>query len=85
LAKQTSERLLKSRIWTLNLWAMGTPGLLGFYICDKDLDEMLDEREGKESTVEILSNEEIREKQIRLVHQETVRVPKSPVLIAEWV
>lgn len=62
---------------------MGTPGLLGFYICDKDLDEMLDEREGKESMVEILSNEEIREKQIRLVHQETVRVPKSPDLIAE--
>ena len=41
---------------------MGTPGLLGFYICDKDLDEMLDEREGKESMVEILSNEETREK-----------------------
>ena len=55
---------------------MGTPGLLGFYICDKDLDEMLDEREGKESKVEILSNEETREKQIRLGHQETVRAPK---------
>lgn len=54
---------------------MGTPGLLGFCICDKDLDEMLDEREGKESMATILYNEETREKQIRLVHQETVRAP----------
>ena len=62
---------------------MGTLGLLGFCICDNDLDEMLDEREGKESTATILYNEETREKQIRLVHQETVRAPISPDFIAE--
>lgn len=44
---------------------------------------MLDERKGKESMVKILSNEETKEKQIILVHQETVRAPKSPDLIAE--
>ena len=37
---------------------MGTLKLLGFCICDKDLEEMLDERKGKESMVKILSNEE---------------------------
>lgn len=62
---------------------MGTLRLLGFCICDKDLEEMLDERKGKESMVKILSNEETKEKQIILVHQETVRAPKSPDLIAE--
>lgn len=50
---------------------------------DKDLDEMLGGREGKELMLKILSNEETRQKQIRWVHKETVRVPKSHDLIAE--
>lgn len=52
------------RSWTLNLWAMGASGLLGFCIYDNCLDEASGGRKGNELMVKIVPNKGTRQKQI---------------------